>query len=569
MPPDYLRLAAKRKRFRLVGVRTQDNAEQFAVATAEAILRSGDDVIRLELTPSADTPNFVEAKPVALPLGTYDVELHVQLKSGIRLQLSLRHYIKSVLRDEAILISLPQASADESLVSSSQSHLDFGLLGDVTSERSLEIILQSDQFDGPVAITLDSQLTDSEGNAPVEPWLSFSRKNITLFPGRPERVRIKAIVPDEVAATIVDGPMEGLVRILAAGRDVELPIKRAEKIAGVAEDAIVNRVTFELKRPQIGVAIPWAMGNWVRGSDDNVHGVVRVDVSRTFSRMVTIEVSHDSAVARSLTVLPQGTIVDRDGRSVPTLRLVPAEGLELTQSIESGQHGIWTFLFNIDEDCDVPLGIATLELAGPGLQPLRLPIEIQIRKPLLAAKLVRLSWIGFCISMLISVLILRRFLRFRRLKTDAEPLVTRYSGLPDVFRLESLAQGKEAIVPHVAMEVVTGEELMRPRVLHPEQPFVLRTDEISEGTPLELKIIEGDSDAVVRITGIDLDENDDPEVQVHVIDGGQFDVKCTRLKRAFAVNLLPQVACLLVATGMTDPIVVRRIQWIWDAICSA
>lgn len=550
-------------------IRTTDNNESFAIAAAEAVLRSGNQTIRLSMSPSPDTPGFVVGKPITLPVGVWDVELHAQTESGITLYLRLKAHIKSVLKDEAILLRFPLAASDPTLVSESRSNLAFGTFDDAVTRRTLEVMVESYEFNNPITVEFSSELADSEGNS-AQGWIKFSRSRLVLRPGRPEKLRVTITVPDQVGIDIVDGLVEGAIRIRLADSEADLPIRRGENISGDFEDIPPNRVTCELKRPQSLVGLRWAYGNWVVGGSGGDIGLVRVDINHGFTRHVTIDVAHTGPIEKTISVLPSSSVVDRDGGSIAAIRFTPAEGTEIEQVVPPGVTRSWTFLFEFDENCETPFARTFVDISAEGMVTRHLPIEIRKRSPLLAGSIVTCCWISLSLLTIWGCFAWRKRRRLSQLLTDAESQLNTRRALPELLSLEVLGRGKIAIVPDIAMEEVTDNSLTRARVLNPGQTFVLRPEAINR-QPLELKVV-GEDDAefetIIQITAIDVDENGEPEVQVYIVDGGEFDRKASRLTRRLIYGGLLASLLLTIAFGIHHSGVIYRLQWVRDALLS-
>ena len=550
------------------GLQTKDGKQTFSLASTEAIARSGSRQVRMALAPSPDYPNRVVSKPNVMPVGVWDVDLNVQLKSGVQFQLALRRHIVPIIRDEAVLISFPNASdKDASLVSNARSHLDFGQLGDERTERTLEMLLESSEFDGPISIVLESELSDTDGNVPVSPWIRFSRNPITLQPGRQERVRVTLAMPAQIGSAIVDGPMEGLFRVRLADAQFPLPLKRPEKIAGVPDDAPVSRITCELKRPRLQVALPRAWRDWViTQNDEECRAVARIDINQRYQRVLVVEITHNSILPRDITALPLATVLDDEGRSVPSLRLVPASDTELTQTISPGAVGTWEFAFEADRDCKVTEAIAGVDISGEGIVSQHLTVEIRRRDPLLAGWIVFACWALFGLILLLLVLLTLKLLKNRRLRTEQETTVTTKSPLSDLLALESPTPKRVVVVPAVELRQVTDNDLRRAKRFREDQQVPIRPQEISEQNPLRLTTVAEGDPTVVEITEIEFDDDGQPEAHLRVIEGGAFDARCSQLASKMVRYGVVAAICLLVATGIDHPGVIRVLQWTWDAV---
>lgn len=548
-------------------LRTKDNSATFGTAKAEAVFRSGERTQRISMAPSSESPGSVASKPLKLPVGMWDVDVYAETDSGIPMYLSLRKHVESVLKDEAILISLPQASdSDPLLVSDSRSHLDFGPLGDVLGKRTLEFEVMSFEFDAPVTVVLDGEIADCEGNIPVGSWVSFNRKQVTLFPGRRQKLRATLAVPDHVGKTIVDGPLEGLFRVRIADSGYELPIRRAEEVSGVPEDAPADRITAELKRPRIVAAIPWALRNWVtRKKGRGQQAIVRVDINQPFQRTVIVNVKTDSKLDRTLSVFPSPTLTDASGRSVPEMRLVPTKQTELTQTLAPGDTGTWEFIFEVDPKCATPVANAFLDIHGDGVMAEVVTVVFKRRGPLLANSLVQLGWVGFAVLTLLLLSAIFRMKGIKRLVTDAEPLLTLSRPLHGLLALESPGPGRVVLTPACAMEVSGSRGVNRFQRLTPGQSMPIRVEDLQH-SPKEIRCGEGESRTVVRITGLEFDDDGNPEAEVVVMDGGHSDILAANLRKRLVWFLFLTAGCLVVANCIDHPLVILALQWLRDLI---
>ena len=332
-------------------------------------------------------------------------------------------------------------------------------------------------------------------------------------------------LPDEADRAIVDGIMTGSLEIRLADSGMALPLERLEVIAE-GKDIPPEQISFELKRPTLTVESPWAFANRVQQSRYGQEAVINVDINSGFSREVELVVSHNGQVDKQLRLLPGSSIVDDNGAVVGSLRLSATEESEVEQNLAPGQQARWVLRFEIDRGNSIEEANTYVDISGDGIASMRLPIRIVQRKPLLTGIIEWTVWGLLAVVALYAFRQLRKHRRLARLTTDAESVVTERRGLAGVVSLESLAPGVVALIPDVLMEQVSASGSSAGRRFQPGQPIRLPVD--IEREPLLIRVpqpdvpVEDSDPLTFEVTSVDADD-DRPEVEVAVLDGGHFD----------------------------------------------
>ncbi|MEP3479759.1 MAG: vWA domain-containing protein [Fuerstiella sp.] len=548
-------------------LRTRDNKEQFPIESAEAVLRSRSTVIRLPMSASQKHPGTVVSEDKSLPPGTWDVEVNVRTESGLDLRLSLPQHLTTSLRDRKILMRLPLGASDETQVSDSQSHLNFGLLNDAQTTRTLEFLVSPDGFDLPVEVEFTASFVDAEGNNPSQSWVSFRKQKMTLRPGKTETQQVTIALPDEVDGSIIDGLLSGGIEVRLSDSGMRLPIERSEVIAD-GNDIPPEQITFELKRPTLTVELPWAGRNRIEETRYGEQAILNIDINTGFTREVEFVVFDNGNVEKQLRLLPGSSVVDKNGAVVGTLRLGSTAQSEVMQTLAPGEQVTWTLRLEVDPDHVVEEASTHIDIAGDGIAHRRIPIRIFQRQPLLNGLVEWTVWslLGGLVLYLIRMLARRR--QLNRLTTDAEPVLTERRGLSGILSLETLGPGVVALVPDVPMERLSESGSVF-RNFQPGQPIRLQQNTEDDAVLIRVPQVDvpRDDDDPLTFEVVTIDANDDrPEVEIAILDGGHFDDQNRRCTRRLSAAFV--LAMLLVGLGLRldEPSVITSLQWYHDAL---
>ena len=541
-------------------------AKSYPLQAAETVLhekRTGE-ATRLPLSADPQSPGEFLSAPTSIAAGSYDVELLLQLESGTTIRLLLREHIESALLNEAVSVEIRQPAEGVDFASVDRRYIGFGPLGDTLRQRTVEFTLRSVEIDYPLTVRLETILADPQGNVPQVEWLRFNRSKLTLHPGRAETVRITATIPDEIERSIVDGLFEGRLSVLREATGEPFPLRRFAPLSGVLDDEPVDPITLEVKRPQFAASLPYAFKQWiVARPDGRLEATVRVSIGHPFRRIVTVRVRHTSEEQRTVTVLPSGLIVDREGKQVPTVRLTPLETTELTQDLPPDTTGTWAFLFEMDDDCTAHAAVASFDVTAPGVVAQHIDVRITRRRPLLAGAVRLAFWLLVVLFGLLLLRGLARYLRARRYRTGFERDLTPQRPLTGVMYLEETGRGCRLVLNRSARLQLPGQ--VRPRPIPAERPVAL-PDEIDPDTPVVLQPGDGPDEPVFEIDRPFLSPGDEPELRVVVKDGGRFDQQLWSSQRTIVRCLFATAVCAGLALSLHRPGVLTSVQWVYDVL---
>ncbi|MEZ5941113.1 MAG: hypothetical protein R3C18_06965 [Planctomycetaceae bacterium] len=302
---------------------------------------------------------ITQSQPV--PVGVYDVELHLELESGAGFELLLSGWIVSRSQPEQVSLEITQPGEGASF---RRDQIAFGVLGDLESTRAVLVTLRS-EVDYPLSVRCRVRVADANNTVPQTDWIEAQRQELLLAPGKPVPLRLTLRVPDEIETNLVDGLFHGELNIVRADTGETIEIVPFQEISG-SHTALVSDISFELRRPRFDLSIPYAFGDWASPREDSDYRTdLRVSVGPTLSRIVTVEVRHQSQKPRHVSVLPEGPVLDSQGQVVSALRLVPFES-KSTQEIAPGGTGRFRFLFECDADCPVDSATAGVRISSPG-----------------------------------------------------------------------------------------------------------------------------------------------------------------------------------------------------------
>jgi hypothetical protein len=549
-------------------LRTEGEPKPYPLQQVEVVLHDVRTraVLRLGTHPDPQSPGVFLSDKTRVPAGIYDAELHLILESGAAFSLTLHRHLTSETTAEAIYVEIPPRTADAvDDMSASPSHIDFGQIGDVEATRSIVLTLRSLDTQYPITAIPSFTLADPQGSVPSDPWITFDPPRLVLPPGRAEKLRLTLRLPDRIEENIEDGPFEGKLILLNSDLGQPLVLRRYEKIVGADDDAPVDRITFTLKRPSFILKAPYTFRNWLKtGSDGSLSLPIFVSIG-PLERQVTFEVAHDGRDLRTITVLPSQSFVDSSGRRLPSARLVPAEGAELTQDIAPGHTGRWCFRFFSDEDCSVERAFTTIDVSAPGLATQHLSVVLKRRDPPLASTIRIACWIaaGVCLCFALVALFCR--FRIRRFVTGAAYVLSLQKPLRGALVVQAGRRRGTQIVSEGPLRVnFPGER--KARNIPARRPLPIDPDAISPARPLILQVLRPDGSEGPRlaVNEVILGSDGNPELCVDVTSGGSFDDQRVRSGRSFRRAVLAGAVCILLAATLHYPGVIRGAQWIHD-----
>ncbi len=551
-------------------LRAKDESKPCPLRSMEAILydTGSRQPRRLDMHPDPASPGLFASEEVTLPAGCYDVETHVVLPSGAKFSLLLARQLESQLRDEAVAVEVLQSPDDSPEATKPLGHIAFEPVGDEITTRSLTVVLRSLEIDYCLTLVPSVTLADPQGTVPRQQWISFDKPQVVLQPGRAELLRLTLALPKEVEEVIRDGHFEGKLSLVRTDTHQPVSPRRYQKISGVPDDAPVEQITLTLARPKLFPHAPYALRDRLHvRSDNRIEYQVNVSIGQPLHRRVTIQVSHQSVLTRSVTVLASGAFTDAKGRYVPQVRLTPMEVAEPTQEIASGQSGCWEFEFAIDKGCDVDKAFGTLDILSPGLQPRHVRVVACRRNPLLEARVRLASTLLIGMSVLLALRALYRRLRAGRLRTGAQHVLTPQRPLAGLLSLEVGRQGTLHILSPEPM-TVQGKEDYRPKLIAAHRPAIVNFAAVNPARPLALTVQPTGGRPVCEILVLECLTSPDgaPELSMEVSSGEEADRELGRQAKIFRRWLGLAIASATVALTLHHPVVLTAAQWVYDAI---
>jgi hypothetical protein len=551
-------------------LRTEAEPKPYPLRSMEAVLlhTGSRQPVRLDMHPDPASPGAFTSDEVTLTPGCYDVETHIVLPSGAKFSLTLPRQLESQLRDEAVAVEVLQPLADSPEATKPLGSIAFEPVGDEITTRSLVVVLRSLEIDYPLTLVPSVTLADPQGTVPRQQWISFDKPRVVLQPGRAEPLRLTLALPKEIEEAIRDSRFEGKLSLMRTDTHEPVPLRRYRKISGVPDDEPVEQITFTLARPRLLPSVWYALRNRLKVcSDDRIECRVNVSIGQPFQRRVTIQVSHQSVLARSVTVLASGAFTDANGRYVPQVRLTPIEAAESTLEIAPGQTGCWEYEFAMDEGCGVDKAFGTLDILSPGLQPQRISVVTSRRNPLLEARVRLACALLIGISLLLAVRALYRRLRAGRLRTGAQHVLTPQRPLAGLLSLEVGRQGTLHVISSEPM-TVQGKEDYRPKLIPARRPAIVGVAAVNPARPLALTVQPAGGRPACEILVLECLSSPDgePELYVEVSSGEEADREMGRQGRVLRRCLGLAVVCAIVAVTLHYPLVLAAAQWVYDAI---
>lgn len=488
------------------------------------------------------------------------------MESGASIRTLMPRQVTSELGEEFIALEiLPKTGQGVEHFSHQPGHVDFGELGDEQLQGKVAVVLRSMgvAYDIPVEVSVEG-LADANGKAPKEPWLLPDRKTILLKPGRAEQLVLVLKIPDRIEDEIADGLFKGQLVFMRKDLGEPMTVKRFRPISGVADDEPTDLLTFTLRRPSLEVRAPRCLRNALVSAKDGRRLLpVNVTIAKPFDRNVTLVVRHSSVITRPITLLPEGSFVDTEGRQVPYVRLLPEDSDALTRDIATGASATWRLRFEADELYGLRKAIGKIVVSGPGLPTMHITVEIRGRDPLLGPVCQRILWLIGFLLLALALYALVRYWQARRFREDREITVTEQRALAGYVSLKTTGKDQVTLLTQQPIYYQMGAEPKKR--LAENRPLTLKGDAISADRPLVIaqQTAEGEEGWSLAFHEFLLDP---PEVRGTIqsapVQAQQAALRWRQMHRRF----LSAAAILSIAAMFFTPWVVRTAQWLYDFI---
>jgi hypothetical protein len=550
----------------LAALRSKKTGKAFAVKAIEPVLRhahTGAEV-RLDVKADPHSQHVFVSEPAAVPRGVYDVQLHVSLGSGGRLTLKLPRHVESRDADEYLSLEITQqAGGQTEHASHARGHVDFGELGDEHDTATVAVLVRSHGFAGTLTLTPGcSGLADEKGNT-ASAWLSAAPDRLVLPPGRAVRLLLRLKLPERIEQQIDDGAFEGVLHLTTEDGE-PIPLRRFTPLAGVSEGEEVSRVRFTLRRPRLLPRAPRCFRDALRpGPQGRLELPVAVSFGRPFRRRVTLEVAHDSRLARAITAQGPAVFRDAKGRLAPWVRLVAQSDSERTREAAPGEAVTFVFLFEMDDDPDAAAASGELELSAPGMAPVLLTVEVVPRRPLLGPAVRRTAWFVGVLLALNAGWAALRYLACRRWREGRAFVLTPERPLPGW--LGALQVDRRGRVSLAALKDVRhGPAGARPEPRGAGRPLPVPVEELSrQPWCVEEAVPEGEEGWQVELCDY---VPDPPEIHGEIVAAPHQGRERARQGRLAWRRLLLATLCLLLAWQLYAPPVLASAQWLYDLL---
>ncbi len=520
------------------------------VAQIDVVLRStrGGDALPITMAEEPSVPGlFLSAQPVALPIGTYDVEFHYVLPSGVPLQVVLHEQIVCQRQDEHVTLELTDDVAKKA------GHVALKQIGDEQTEGVVNVLVRLANVDYPVSLRASIVgLQDAQGNEPNAPILTIPRDRFVVQPGRPTKLAIRYQVPPRLDG-VVDGPFEATLAFMREDQGEPIDVRPFVN-ADFAVDP-VNLIRFTLRRPGITLEAPRIFGDEIVRSGSEVRVEVHADVWAPYGRDLRVVARHDSQVARTLRIDPRTPFIDADGREYESIAFTLVEG-DARQEVEPGREAEWRFRVEIPDQAAFERVTADVVVAGEGLRTVTLPVEIVLRDPLLAPRIEKALWGLFAAALVLGVAAFVRHVRARRFDLDREFVAA--IDRPFIF-IE--VDEKAILLPGGDVWMQTdGDRRFR------KAPSRIPLRRLSEGRRLLLAQPNenGEPGLTLAIESVETDAEGNPVLAGSVQDPGPYVETIARHRRRWKRRLAAAAALFLIAASAYAPAVVHGVQLLLD-----
>lgn len=550
-------------------LRSASQPKPFPLKSAEPVLRnvqSGTE-LRLSVTPDPQAPHVFVTDASRLPRGTYDVDLHLVLDSGVELHLKLPRHVESQEAEECATLEITQAAgAQVQHASHKRGHVCFGEVGDAVTTATVVVFLRTQGIPYPLEVGLSVDgLVDAQQTAPKAPWVQVKPAKLTLQPGRADRVFLTLKLPELVEEQLTDGLFQGTLNLVRADFGETLPVRRFKPISGVPEDEAPNLVTFTLRRPRLVVEAPRCFRNAIHARPDG-RAVLRIanDVYQPFSRTTLIRLAHDSVLARQVSAFPSAAFVDPAGKEVPSVRLAAVEAGRLSQEVRPGDTGTWLFRLEIDDDPQLVEARGELTFSAPGLPPVHLPVEVVARRSLLGSTFRTVLVAVSVLSAAFGLVALIRWWGGRRFRPGVPFTITPERPLGDILQLAPTPRGDALLVADQPVRF-RFEADAKTKPCGKDRPLPGVIDALKKGKSV---LVEEDSpEEEEERWGIALLEYHEPaEVHGEVVEAPRQAKAAARQRRRMIRRVLLAAGCLALTLTLRSPGVLAAAQWLVDLV---
>jgi hypothetical protein len=384
-----------------------------------------------------------KVQPPELPLGLFDVFLRYELESGLTFETRIESHFKVVGVKEIIKMELfDDSNAMESV--------DFGLLGDVDTSRTVKVKLHSaTPHDLDILITTVG-LEDSQGNAVGQSWITVSDPTINIPAGESAELKFECSIPDEVPDDVVDGLFESHLEIINAKTLQKINIEPL--IEGTSDTESLKRLLFTLRRPSLIVEAHYARRQWIVKDGDDFSLELNANVSTPFSRPVTFTVKTTSAASRDVAVRI-ANLRQEDGSAQSKIDVLPDNDWVGPKPIESGTAYEYRARFVVEKlgPDDPRRSYGKVIISGNGMRPVVINMVAGEGK-----SWARTIWFWFVsVACICGLVVIRMWRRIRKLKqlTPGKPRRFR-AGEPvfGMFEFKAI-DGQIMLVPKKPIEV--------------------------------------------------------------------------------------------------------------------
>lgn len=536
----------------------QQNPQDFLVGlqwkSGDGIALSGGEVVfkhtetgqqhLIGLHADSQFANLLVAPAKELVAGTYSVNAHLTLRSGLPISTTLEKHFKVVGEEERIRVDVTDSSF-------SVDRVDFGLFGDATLKHEVTITLASDTSFALPLILRVTDLKDAEGTAIGDDWVTLVNEDDLILPaGQTIDVTLRCQLPEHLPDDVVDGTVQGVLEFLNA--DTLQPVTIVPAVENAATSETLQSVRFTLKRPYLSVSAPRAWRELIESDDDGHRLRVNANVTFPYDRRVKLIVATTSEVDREITIRLSRSH-DLDGAVSETVALSLDDELVGESIIVPAGEEVMVYLpFSVAEA--VERGFGSIVISGVGVQ--SNVIKFDVGSAAENGLWMRwLAWAGFGLLSLAVMAFFRRkklLSRFCRNPKDVQGARHQPGAVLDLFSF-SPDDGKVRLIPVAnGLEIELGVDEARPM----DQEESINTDDL-----VTLRAPDG---RAVEITGFSPDGD---MCWARVLSGGPMERDRTWAGRKQRVAVLAAAACCIFAVGIKySPLVIEVVQFTFDAL---
>lgn len=492
----------------VVAYRSKTTGQTFPLKGAEILFQQQRDRSAREHLTAAPDPHAKDAlvtESKRFATGIYDAEVHLSTDTGAKSTVHLPGYLESQEANERLRLSMVyQAKLDQPEAEGAThdpSHPDFGEVGDETTEAKLFLYFTTADIDYPLTVVPKIvELADSAGTPLTQVWITYQPSRLTILPDKRVRLTLLLKMPAQVQDELKDGVVKGKIQFYRE-EGPQVGVIRGDRVSGVADDAPVDVVSFNLRRPTFTVSLPRCWRNNVYANQGKTGFPLQVAIAHPFQETYYLDIRHDSLLTRSATVTIQPLFRDQQQKTIPAVFLKLAE---TTQDIPPKKRARFPLVLELGNDFQVTDGELQITIQGPGMPTQVLYARLWVRRPLLG-KEVQYGLFGLAVFLLVSAIpFYARYRKANRFRAESHHSFGHGGTIADLGKVQMESAGScRLTLLRPCLLRLPGEnqdkefpanKSVRFKIadLHPSRPLVLSALATDDAEPMTIALTDSE-----------------------------------------------------------------------------